>query len=189
MEPLFARNWWVVLLRGIVAILFGIIAFIFPGITIAALALVFGAYAFLDGIFNIASAVRGIARHQRWGALLIEGIIGIAAGVFTALWPGITVLALVLAIGAWAFVTGILEIAAAVRLRKHIEGEWLLVLGGVASVIFGALLFLSPVAGAIAVTWWIGAYALVFGGLMVALSFRLRQWTHSQPPHQLRYAA
>jgi uncharacterized membrane protein HdeD (DUF308 family) len=177
-----ASNWWTLTIRGIVAILFGILTFLWPAVTLTVLALLFGAYALVDGIFAIVAAIRGGRGEERWWMLLIEGIVGLGAAAVTFLWPGITVLALVLVIAAWAVVTGILEFVAAIRLRKYISGEWLLALAGIASVIFGILLMLWPVTGAIVVAWWIGAYALAFGVIMVALSFRLRGWGR-QPAH------
>jgi uncharacterized membrane protein HdeD (DUF308 family) len=179
---LLARNWWVVLLRGIAGIIFGILTFFSPGISLAALVLVFGAYSFADGVLAITSAIRG-RENDRWWVLLLEGLAGVAAGVITIFWPAITALALLYVIAAWALVTGGLEIAAAIRLRKVITGEWLLVLAGIASVVFGILLALFPGPGALAVVLWIGAYALVSGALLLALAFKLRSWnrTHSSP--------
>jgi uncharacterized membrane protein HdeD (DUF308 family) len=168
-----ARNWWVVLVRGLMGILFGIATFLAPGISLAALVIVFGAYAFADGVLAIISAVRRRGA-DRWWLLLLEGVVGIAAGVVTALWPGITALALLYLIAAWALVTGALEIAASIRLRKAITGEWLLALSGVASIALGVMLALFPGPGALALVIWIGAYAFVFGALLIGLSFRLR---------------
>jgi len=185
MEPLLASNWWALAIRGVVAILFGVLTFFWPAITLAVLALLFGAYAMVDGIFNIVSAIRGGRGHERWWVLLLEGVVSLAAAAVTFLWPGITVLAFVYVLGAWAVITGVLEFAAAIRLRKHITGEWLLALAGIASVVFGFLLMFWPFTGAIVVAWWIGAYSIVFGALMLALSFRLREW--STPP-QGRFA-
>src|SRR5437867_2685233 len=176
MEPLLASNWWALAIRGVVAILFGVLTFFWPAITLAALALLFGAYALVDGIFNIVSAIRGGHGHEQWWVLLLEGIVSLLAAAVSFLWPGITVLAFVYLIGAWAVITGLLEFAAAIRLRKYITGEWLLALAGIASVVFGFLLMFWPFTGAIVVAWWIGAYAIVFGALMLALSFRLREW-------------
>ena len=170
-----ARNWWVVLLRGIAGVLFGIITFVAPGISLAALVLVFGAYAFLDGIFSIVSAVRRRG-GERWWLLLLSGVLGIATGVITLLWPGITALALLYIIAAWALFTGVLEIAAAIRLRKVITGEWLWLLSGIASVALRVLLILFPGPGALALMIWIGAWAMVSGGLLIALALRLRSW-------------
>ena len=169
-----SRNWWLIALRGLAGIIFGIITFIAPGITLAVLVLLFGAYAFADGVLAIVSAVRRRGTTDRWGMLLLEGIVGVAAGLVTLFWPGITALTLLYVIAFWALLTGVLEIGAAVRLRKVITGEWLLALGGVASIVFGVVIALFPAAGALALVLWIGAYALVFGVLLVALGFRLR---------------
>jgi uncharacterized membrane protein HdeD (DUF308 family) len=169
-----SRNWWVVVLRGLAGMTFGLVTFFAPGISLAALVLVFGAYAFADGVLAIISAVRRGRGADRWWLLLLEGIAGIAAGVVTLLWPGITALVLLYLIAAWALVTGVLEIAAAIRLRKAIKGEWLLILTGVLSVALGVLLVLFPGPGALALVIWIGAYAFVFGALMLALGLRLR---------------
>jgi uncharacterized membrane protein HdeD (DUF308 family) len=171
-----AQNWWLLALRGVLAILFGIIAFVWPGITLLVLVLLFGAYALLDGVFSIVAAFSDRASKQRWWVLLLEGLLGIAAGIIAFLWPGMTAFALVYLIAAWAIITGVLEIAAAIRLRQEIEGEWLLALGGVASIIFGVLMVIWPGTGALALVWLIGAYAIVFGVLMIALAFRLRSW-------------
>jgi len=183
------RNWWAVLLRGLAGIVFGIIAFFAPGVSFAALVLVFGAYAFVDGIFNVASAIRRRGATDRWWLLLLEGLVGIAAGVATFIWPGITALALLYLIAAWALVTGAFEIAAAIRLRKVITGEWLLVLSGIASIALGVALVIFPGPGALVLVLWIGAYALVSGALLIALSFRLRSWDRSHSPHAARRAA
>jgi uncharacterized membrane protein HdeD (DUF308 family) len=168
-----SRNWWAVSLRGLAGILFGIITFVAPGISLAAVVLLFGAYAFADGVLAIVSAVRRRGT-DRWWLLLIEGLVGIAAGVLTLLWPDITALALLYVIAAWALVTGAFEIAAAIRLRKAISGEWLLALSGVLSIALGVLLILWPGPGALALVIWIGAYAFVFGALLFALGLRLK---------------
>lgn len=172
-----ARNWWMLALRGLIAILFGLATFVWPGITLFVLVLLFGAYAFVDGIFALVAAFSDRAGKQRWWVLLLEGLAGIAAGILTFLWPGMTAFVLLYLIAAWAVVTGVLEIAAAIRLRQEIEGEWLLALGGVASIIFGILLAIWPGTGALAVVWLIGSYALVFGVVMLLLAFRLRNWS------------
>jgi uncharacterized membrane protein HdeD (DUF308 family) len=168
-----SRNWWAVSLRGLAGILFGIIAFIAPGISLAALVLLFGAYAFADGVLAIVTAIRRRG-NDRWGMLLLEGLVGVAAGVLTLLWPGITALALLYVIAAWALVTGGFEIAVAIRLRKVITGEWILALSGILSMALGVLLIAAPGPGALAVVIWIGAYAFVFGALLFALGLRLK---------------
>ena len=181
-----ARNWWLLALRGVLAIIFGVLAFIWPGTTLIVLVLMFGAYALVEGIFTIILAFSDQKGKQRWWVMLIEGLVGVAAGIITFLWPGISALALLFVIAAWAIVTGILEIVAAVRLRREIEGEWLLAISGIASIIFGVLMVIWPGAGALAVIWLIGSYAIIFGVLFLFLAFRLRNWgkthTGSMPP-------
>ena len=167
--------WWMILMRGILAILFGIAAFIWPGLTIEALVLLFGAYALVDGIFAVIVGIQQYGENERWWIVLLEGIAGIVLGVLTWFWPGTTATVLLAFIAAWAIVTGVLEIAAAVWLRKVIQGEWTLVLAGAASVLFGVLLILQPAAGALAIIWLIGAYAIVFGVLFSILAFELRR--------------
>ena len=162
---LLAQRWWMLALRGAAAIIFGILTFVAPAASLFALVLLFGVYAIVNGAMNISLSVRSPT-----------GIASIVAGALTLIWPGITALVLLFLIAAWAVVTGVAQVVAAVRLRKQIRGEWLLALTGVLSVAFGVLLVVAPVAGALAVTLWIGAYALVFGALLVGLSFRLRAW-------------
>jgi uncharacterized membrane protein HdeD (DUF308 family) len=168
------NRWWLLTLRGLAAIAFAIITFVAPLASLFALVLVFGAYALVDGILYLALAVRGARRSERWGWFVFAGISGILAGILTFVWPGISALALLFVIAAWAMATGVAAIFAAVRLRKQIRGEWLLAISGVLSVVFGALLVIFPGAGALAVVIWIGAWALAFGVVLVALSLRLR---------------
>jgi uncharacterized membrane protein HdeD (DUF308 family) len=173
--PLLSRNWWALALRGLAAILFGILAFAWPGITLFVLIVFFGAYMLVDGIFAIVAAVRAAGDGARWGLMLIEGILGVVVGLVTFFWPGLTALALLYLIAAWAIVTGIMEIAAAIRLRREMVGEWALILGGALSVLFGVLLVVIPArAGLLSLTWLIGAYAVAFGVLQVVLAFRVR---------------
>src|SRR4051812_3658210 len=174
MVMVLARNWWALVLRGLFAVLFGITAFGWPGITLGALVLLYGAYSLVDGVFAVAAALVGRPRGMPWWALLLEGLAGIAVGIMTVAWPGITALVLLYLIAAWAIVTGVLEIVTAIRLRKEIRGEWILALSGVLSVLFGLALVVNPGAGALAVVWLIGAYAIAFGVLLIALGFRLR---------------
>jgi uncharacterized membrane protein HdeD (DUF308 family) len=172
------RNWWLFTLRGVLAIIFGCLALIFPGTTILSLVILFSAYMLVDGIFGIISALRAIHRKEdRWGLLIFEGLIDIAVGILAFLWPSITVLAFVLLVGAWAIVTGALMTAAGFRLAVS-HGRWWLVLGGVLSLAYGTLLVITPLIGAIVLTWWLGAYALVFGIALVIFSFKLRSRQH-----------
>jgi uncharacterized membrane protein HdeD (DUF308 family) len=160
-------------LRGIAAIAFGILAFIWPRITVAVLVFLWGAYALVDGIFAIVAGIKSHGEYKRWGLLLFEGILGVIAGVLAFVIPGITALILLILIAAWAIVTGVFEIAAAIQLRKQIHNEWLLALAGVASILLGIALLINPLAGVLAVVWIIGAYAIVFGALLIALGLRL----------------
>jgi uncharacterized membrane protein HdeD (DUF308 family) len=175
-----ARNWWAFVLRGVFAVIFGILAFAWPGITLQALVLLYGAYALVDGVFALASVIVGRTEAVPWWALLLEGIAGIAVAIMTVAWPGITALVLLYMIAAWSLVTGGFEIAAAIRLRKQIRNEWLLAASGILSILFGVALVVNPVAVALAVVWLIGAYAITFGILMIALGLRLRKWARER---------
>jgi len=177
MVVVLARNWWAIALRGLFAVFFGIAAFAWPGITLGVLVLLYGAYTLVDGVFNVAAALVGSPSGMPWWALLVQGLAGIAVGIMTFAWPGITALVLLFLIAAWAVVTGIFAIVAAIRLRKEIRGEWLLGLSGVLSVLFGFSLVINPGAGALAVVWLIGGYAFIFGILLMVLAFRLRNWS------------
>lgn len=185
MLVILARNWWTLALRGVLSILFGLAAFLWPGLTLGALVLLFGAYAFVDGAFAVAAALVGRTGGMPWWALLVEGLIGLAAGVATALWPGITALALLYMIAAWSAATGVFEMVAAIRLRREIRGEWALFLSGLLSVVFGLVLVMFPGAGALALAWYIGAYAVVFGVLLVVLGFRLRSAGRTPASHSV----
>ncbi|HET8577792.1 MAG TPA: DUF308 domain-containing protein [Methylomirabilota bacterium] len=178
MVPVLTRNWWALALRGVFAILFGLSAFAMPRITLAAVILLFGAYAIADGVFAIVAGLRAAERHERWWALLLEGIADIAAGVAAFAWPGLTALLLLYLVSFWAVVTGLLEIAAAVRLRQTVRGEWLLALNGIISVLLGIFLVVFPAGGILAVMFWIGGYAVFFGVLLLSLAFRLRSLHH-----------
>jgi uncharacterized membrane protein HdeD (DUF308 family) len=169
------KNWWALALRGLVAVLFGLLTFLLPGITLVTLVLLFGAYALADGILNVIAFFRVASHH--W-ALLIEGVIGIIAGILTFAWPAITAIVLLYLIAFWAIFTGVFEIIAGIRLRKAITNEWLLLVMGVLSLLFGVLILFAPGAGALAIILWIGAYALVFGVFLLALAFRLRGHRH-----------
>ncbi len=164
-----AEHWWVVLLRGVLAILFGVLAYTWPGLTVLLLVSIWGAYALIDGIVGVVAGIRG-----KWGSLVVIGLIGIAAGIVAFLWPGLTAVTLLWVIAFWAIVAGVLQISAAIRLRKEVEGEWLWVLSGILTVGLGVLFFLYPGAGILSVTWLIAALAIVWGILLVMLSFKLK---------------
>jgi uncharacterized membrane protein HdeD (DUF308 family) len=174
-----AKNWWLVLLRGIAGIVFGILAFVWPGLTLAVLILLYGAYALVDGVFALITAFTGGAKPVPTWWLIVVGLCGIAAGLITFIWPGVTALVLIVFIGAWAIAHGIFEIIGAIKLRKEIDNEWWLILAGALSVIFGVIVLAAPGAGALALVWVIGAYSLVFGILLVGLSLRLRKHRHA----------
>jgi uncharacterized membrane protein HdeD (DUF308 family) len=185
MFNLMTQNWWAVALRGLVAVLFGIAAFVWPGITLWALVAIFGAYALVDGIFAVIEAFRRDVVGERWWALLFEGFVGIAIGILTFTWPGLTAMGLLYLIAFWAIVTGVFEVITAIRLRHEIRGEWMMGLIGVLSVAFGFLLVAFPLAGALSVVLIIGLYAVVTGALMIALGFKLRSLRHpgGEIPH------
>lgn len=176
MVDMLARNWGWVMLRGVAALIFGLLTLFNPGITLVVLVILFGAYALVDGIFTIISAFANRRGERRWVALFVRGIVGVAAGIVTFAMPGITTLVLLYVIAAWAVITGIMEIITAIRLREVLRGEWVLILAGVLSILFGILLFSVPGAGALTVVLWIGAYAMIFGILLILLAFRLRSW-------------
>lgn len=165
-----ARNWWMLALRGVAAVLFAVCAFVWPGLTLAVLVLLWGAFALVDGIFAIVTGA-----SARWWSLLIFGVLGVLAGLIAVFMPGITAFALLMVIAAWAIVRGALEIVAAIQLRRELTGEWLLILSGAASILFGVLIVLYPATGALAVVWLIGLQALFAGVLLLALAFRLRR--------------
>ncbi len=173
-----AQSWWLYALRGVAAIIFGILAFISPGPTILALVLVFGIYAVIDGILAVIAAFQMRGGVDRWWIVLLEGLAGVVVGVIALVYPQITAGALLLLIAFWAAVTGILEIVAAIRLRREINKEWSLILGGILSVILGIILVVYPAAGAVGLVWAIGAYAVLFGLSMLALAFKVRSVAH-----------
>ncbi len=175
MFRIYGKYWWSFLFRGVLATVFGIIAIFLPGITLQVMAVLLGAFLVIDGLTSFLVSVRGRGKGLHGGALLLEGLAGIIVGVLTFVWPGLTVLALVLIVAFWAMVTGVLEIIAAVALRNEIKGEWLLGLSGIISILFSVILFVHPGVGAVAIIWMIGVYAIVFGIAMILLGFRLRK--------------
>ena len=179
-----AKNWLAIVLRGVAAIIFGLLAFTMPGVTLLFLVTLFGVYALFDGVINLIGAFRsGVGSH--W-TLFFEGLVGVLAGIAALIWPHITIFVLVYVIGFWAILTGILGIASAIRLWKQLGSEWLLLLSGVASLLFGFFVLAVPLAGALAVAVWIGAYALLFGVLLVFFGLRLRRVArrHVAPPSE-----
>jgi uncharacterized membrane protein HdeD (DUF308 family) len=174
-----SQYWWTLVLRGAVAILFGALAFAWPGVTLTALVLLFGAYALVDGIAGIVMGIKDYGEKERWWATLLGGIVSVGAGLITFFMPGITALALLTVIAIWAVLRGIADIAAAIRLRKVIRGEWLLALVGALSIAFGILLIARPGTGALAVVWWIATYAIAMGVTLVILGFRARGFGHA----------
>ena len=180
MIAVLARNWWAIAIRGVLGILFGLVALFLPGATMLSLVLLFAAYAFVDGVFGIISAVRAAGQQERWGLLVLEGIVNIITAAIAVLWPAITVVAFVLLVAVWAIVSGGLMLWAAFYLETDSD-RWWLVLGGIASLIYGVLLVVAPMIGAIVLTWWLGAYALVFGAALLILAFRLRARQDGRP--------
>jgi uncharacterized membrane protein HdeD (DUF308 family) len=174
MFEVMSRYWWVLLIRGVSAMLFGILAWTWPGMTLAVLVMFFGAYALVDGVFLLIHAFGGHReKEDRW-LVLLEGLVSLGIGIITFVAPGITAIALLLYIAVWSISTGVLEISAAVRLRKEMEGEGWMIIGGIASIVFGVLLMIFPAAGAMGLLALIAAYAVIFGISLVVLSFRLR---------------
>jgi uncharacterized membrane protein HdeD (DUF308 family) len=173
MAKILIGNWWALAIRGVLAILFALISFFWPGITAAVLILVFGAYALVDGIFALVAGLRAARHHGRSGALLLEGILNILIGVLVFAWPGAALVALIYLVAIWAIISGVALVAAGIALIR-VSGEWLLVLGGLVSILLGVVLLIQPAAGIVALSWWFGAYALLFGVFMLSAAFRIR---------------
>jgi uncharacterized membrane protein HdeD (DUF308 family) len=183
LSELLAQAWWVVGLRGILGIIFGLVCLLTPGIAVQVFVILFAAYMLVDGVFAIISGIRAARNGERWGLLLLEGVVDIAAGAVAVLWPAITLVALIWVIAVWAIISGALMLGAAFGLNID-HGRWWLALGGIASIIFGVLLVIEPLVGAVVLTMWVGAYAVVFGGVLLVLAFQL----HSKREAQLRKA-
>ena len=183
MSEVLAESWWAVGLRGILGILFGLICLLTPGLAVEVFVILFAAYMLVDGVFAIAAGIKAARNGERWGLLILEGIVDLAAGLVAVLWPAITLVALVWLIAIWAVVTGALMLAGAFSLNLD-HGRWWLALGGIASVIFGILLVIEPLIGAVVLTLWIGAYAIVFGIFLLILAFQL----HSKQEERARKA-
>jgi uncharacterized membrane protein HdeD (DUF308 family) len=171
-----SEKWWVLLLRGLISVAFAVLIWMQPAITLKALIVLFGVFAFVDGVLGVWTAFSSRKDRNNWWLLMLWGLVGIGIGIITFVAPGVTALALLFYIAIWAIVTGVLEIITAVRLRKEIEGEWLLGLAGLVSLVFGILLIAHPGAGILAVLWLLAAYALILGVLMIILAFKVRSW-------------
>jgi uncharacterized membrane protein HdeD (DUF308 family) len=179
MSEVLAQRWWAVGLRGILGIIFGLICLLTPGIALGAFVIVFAAYMFVDGVFAIISGIHAARSGESWGLLILEGVVDLAAGVVAILWPALTLVALVWIVAIWAIVSGALMLAAAFSLNLD-YGRWWLALGGIASIIFGILLIIEPFIGAVVLTLWIGAYAVMFGVFLLMLAFQLNSKREAQ---------
>jgi uncharacterized membrane protein HdeD (DUF308 family) len=183
LSEVLADSWWAVGLRGILGILFGLICLLSPGLALEVFVILFAAYMLVDGVFAIISGIKAARNGERWGMLILEGIVDLAAGTVAILWPAITLVALVWIVAIWAIVSGALMLWSAFMLNLD-HGRWWLALGGIASLIFGILLVIQPLIGAVVLTLWIGAYALVFGIFLLVLAFQL----HSKKEERERKA-
>lgn len=169
------RNWWILLIRGASAILFGLAAFIWPGLTATVLMLMFGLYILVDGLSGVVDSIRYRDRLNHWWLWLLDGLLGVVVGALTLFMPGATAFVLLILIGVWAIVGGVLRIIAAIQIRKEIEGEWLLALGGALSILFGVVVVMQPAAGLVSLVWLIGSWAVIIGMVFIMLAFRLRK--------------
>lgn len=172
---LMARNWWILLVRGLAAILFGITAIVWPALSLSVMVMLFGAYILVDGVFSMFDAIRARNSVDNWWLWLLEGLLGVAMGLLTLFMPGITALLLLAFVAVWSILGGVLRIATAIQLRKKIQGEWVLIFSGVLSILFGIAIVALPHAGLVSIAWLIGFWAIVFGVVFVLLAFRLRK--------------
>jgi uncharacterized membrane protein HdeD (DUF308 family) len=179
MFDLIAKYWWTFVVRGILAIVFGLIALVWPGITLMVLVVLFGIYVIIEGVLSLVAAFNN-RWMKSWWILLMEGLAGIVIGCVAFIWPGLTAVVLLIFIAIWAIFTGLLEIGAAIQLRKEIQGEWILALTGVLSILIGLILLINPGAGVLAVVWLIGIYALMFGGLLTFLGLKFHKLQKAQ---------
>ena len=184
LSEVLADSWWAVGLRGLLGIAIGLICLLVPSAAILALILLFSAYMLVDGVLAIASGIKAARSGERWGLLVLEGVVDLAAGAIAFLWPAITTVAFVLLIAVWAIISGALLLTAAFTLKVD-HGRWWLALGGIASVIFGIVLLVAPVVGAVVLTWWLGAYAIVFGVVLLVLAFQLHGKKEERKPAKL----
>jgi uncharacterized membrane protein HdeD (DUF308 family) len=176
-EHRLGRSWWLLALRGLMTLVFGVLTLFWPGVTLEILALIFGAYMFVDGVFALIAMLSGRRHGHHWLGFLLEGVAGILVGVLTFLHPGLAIAAVVYLIAAWAIVTGVFQLVEAVVVGRYLEGVFWLILSGVVSIVLGILLFANPGAGAVALAWFLGAYAIVAGLLMISLGVQLRAWS------------
>ena len=172
--PIDKKHWWQVAVRGLIALLFGILLLVWPGVSLFVFAIFFGAFAFVDGIFTLVAAVNYKAGAGQRAWLFVRGILGIIVGIVTFFWPAITELALVFLIGAWALVTGIMELNFAFRSVRETGAKWLFAVSDILSIILGILLLVRTIAAIIVMIWAIGAYAIIAGIVLIALGFWLR---------------
>jgi uncharacterized membrane protein HdeD (DUF308 family) len=182
------RNWRLVVLRGVLAILLGLAAFVWPSITWIVMVMMFGIYTLMDGLVALGTGLSRTTDSPRWWGFFGEGLISIGVAVVALIWPELTAFIIIFLIAGLAVFTGILEIVAAIRLRHEINNEWLLALGGMISIVLGVLLFIQPVAGGIAIIWTVAAYAMIFGVLLIALGFRLKNQSAPGSRQALRSA-
>jgi len=176
------RNWWMLALRGVLAIIFGLIALLAPGIALLAFVYVFGVYALIDGIMAAYIAIRERGSLSRWAWILFEGLLGIIAGIVAFIYPGLTALVLLYIVAIWAVVTGIMEIVTAIAIRGFTAREWALGLAGILSILFGIVLFIFPGTGLLSILWLVGVYSIVFGILFIVRAFQMRSWASSATP-------
>lgn len=176
LADLYKKAWYMLLIRGILLVVFGVLVASWPGLALYTFIIFFGAFALVHGIIGLIGSIMNRADNEDWWLVLLEGVIGIVIGVLTFAWPGLTGLILAYFIAAWALITGVLRIYSAMKLRKVITGEWMLVIAGIISMLFGIFVFVRPLAGAVAIAWLIGIYAIVFGLLGIMLSFRIKAW-------------
>jgi uncharacterized membrane protein HdeD (DUF308 family) len=181
MFSILSRYWWVLVARGLLAILFGVLAFVLPGATAGALVLAFGIFAAADGVLAFFAGFSSIGETSSWWILVLHGLLGIGIGVLTLFHPGITAMALLAYVALWAMLVGALQVVAAIQLRRVISGEFWLALGGLLGILFGALILARPMEGALAVIWMVGVFALAYGTMLLAGGIRVRRMRRMAP--------
>ncbi len=176
LADLYKKAWWMLLIRGILLVIFGALAATWPGLAFYSLVVLFGAFALVYGFVGLIGSISHRKDNKDWWLVLLEGVVSILIGIMAFAWPGLTGLVLAYLVAAWAIIMGVLRIYQAINLRKVIEGEWLLIVGGIISVMFGIFVLVRPLEGAVAIAWVIGIYAIILGLLGIFLSFRVRSW-------------